>query len=253
MLVDLSIVVPAYNEAGRIVSTLEAIGAYLDARAGQGEIIVCVDGDDGTRERAVELATRDPRIAVLGSTARRGKGHGVREGVLRSAGRLIGFVDADYKTPIEELDAMLPLFSAGADVVIGSRKLADSLIEVPQPLYRRLGSSAFNAVMRNLVGLRGIRDTQCGFKFFRRDVAHRIFAMQQVDGYMFDVEILRLATLLGYMIREVPVRWRDDGDTRYNPVAGTIRNARELLRIRRLTYHGFPTRAGCDGAKEREA
>ncbi len=243
MPLELSIVVPAYNEAERIVSTLEAIGGYLQKRRLTGEIILCADGDDGTRERASELAQRDPRIVVLGSSARLGKGHGVREGVLRSTGRIIGFVDADYKTPIEELDAMLPSFTAGADVVIGSRKLVNSRIDVPQPLYRRLGSGAFHAVMRNLVGLRGIRDTQCGFKFFRGDIAHRIFAMQQVDGYMFDVEILRIAQMLGCKIIEVPVCWRDDGDTRYDPVAGTIRNARELLRIRRLKYHGFPTRA----------
>jgi dolichyl-phosphate beta-glucosyltransferase len=236
MPIDLSIVVPAYNEARRIVSTLEAIITYLDARDLQGEIIVVADGDDGTRERATEMAVIDPRITVLGSTTRRGKGRGVREGVQRSTGEFIGFVDADYKTPIDELDAMLPLFGAGSDVVIGSRKLATSRIDVPQPLHRRLGSSAFHAIMANLVGLHGIRDTQCGFKFFRRNVAHRIFAMQQVDGYMFDVEILRIATMLGYTIREVPVRWRDDGDTRYNPVAGTLRNARELLRIRRLRY-----------------
>jgi len=233
---DLSIVVPAYNEARRIVSTLEAIVAYLDLRGHHGQIIVAVDGDDGTRERAADMALRDTRITVLGSTSRRGKGRGVRDGVLRSTGDLIGFVDADYKTPIDELDVMLPLFAAGADVVIGSRKLANSRIDVPQPLYRRLGSSAFHTIMRNLVGLHGIRDTQCGFKFFRRDVAHRIFTMQQVDGYMFDVEILRIAKMLGYTIREVPVRFRDDGDTRYNPIIGTLRNARELLRIRRLRY-----------------
>ena len=239
MPIDLSIVVPAYNEARRIVSTLEAIAAYLDQSAHHGEIVVVADGEDGTRERAGEMAVTDPRITVLGSTARRGKGRGVREGVLRSTGELIGFVDADYKTPIDELDAMVPLFGEGADVVIGSRKLASSRIDVPQPLYRRLGSTAFHAIMSNLVGLHGIRDTQCGFKFFRRDVAHRIFAMQQVDGYMFDVEILHIATMLGYAIREVPVRWRDDGDTRYNPVAGTLRNARELLRIRRLRYADY--------------
>jgi dolichyl-phosphate beta-glucosyltransferase len=236
MPIDLSIVVPAYNEVRRIVSTLEAIAAYLDQRKYDGEIIVVADGDDGTREQVAEMAKRDARIMVFGSAARRGKGGGVREGVLRCSGETIGFVDADYKTPIEELDAMLPLLAAGADVVIGSRKLTDSRIDVPQPLYRRLGSSAFHAVVANLVGLHGIRDTQCGFKFFRREVAHRIFAMQKVDGYMFDVEILRIATMLGCTIREVPVRFRDDGDTRYNPVAGTLRNARELLRIRRLTY-----------------
>lgn len=233
---NLSIVVPAYDEARRIVSTLRAILRYVDQKYLEAEVICCADGEDGTREAAGELAHYDARLIVMGHATRLGKGRGVREGVLRARGDVIGFVDADYKTPIEELDALLPYFERGADVVIGSRKLADSQIDVAQPLYRRLGSNAFHMVMRRLVGLHGIHDTQCGFKFFKREVAHRIFSMQQIDGYMFDVEILRLAMLLGYTIQEVPVRWRDDGDSRYNPIAGTFRNARELLRIRRLRY-----------------
>lgn len=236
MPVDLSIVVPAFNEAGRIVGTLEAIRCYVDARNVTAEIIVCADGDDGTREKAAALSVRDARIAVIGNADRRGKGRGVRNGMLQANGSLIGFIDADYKTPIEELDRALPLFGDGADVVIGSRRLAGSRIEVAQPLHRRAGSRAFHAIMHHLVGLHGIADTQCGFKFFRREAAKRIFSMQQVDGYMFDVEVLRLALLLGYSVREIPVRWRDDGDTRYNPLLGTLRNARELLRIRRLRY-----------------
>jgi dolichyl-phosphate beta-glucosyltransferase len=236
MACDLSIVVPAYNEAGRIVATLRAILDFVDRKSLAAEVILCADGADGTREAAGELARHDARVMVMGQIARLGKGRGVREGVLRGQGDVIGFVDADYKTPIEELDNLLPHLNAGADVVIGSRKVAGSSIAVPQPLYRRVGSTAFHAVMSRLVGLHGIADTQCGFKFFRREAAHRIFSIQQVDGYMFDVEILRLAMMLGYTIREVPVCWHDDGDSRYNPVTGTIRNARELLRIRRLRY-----------------
>ena len=90
--------------------------------------------------------------------------------------------------------------------------------------------------MRKLVGLRGIRDSQCGFKFFSREAAKRIFSLQRIDGYMFDVEILRLARLLGYEVREVGVRWRDDGDSRYDPGLGTLRNALDLLRIRKMRY-----------------
>jgi dolichyl-phosphate beta-glucosyltransferase len=233
---QISIVVPAYNEADRIVCTLQAIGKYLDARDMSGEIIVCADGDDGTRENAWEWARTDRRVLVLGTAQRRGKGRGVRDGVLRASGELVGFVDADYKTPIEEFDAMLPEFTRGADLVIGSRKMAGSRIDVAQPLYRRLGSRVFHRVMRRLVGLQGVGDTQCGFKFFRREVGHTLFAMQRVDGYMFDVEILRLAKMLQYSIVEVPVRWRDDGDSRYSPISGTLKNARELLRIRNLKY-----------------
>jgi dolichyl-phosphate beta-glucosyltransferase len=232
----LSIIVPAYNESVTIGRTLSAMREYLDGQSFSHEIIVCADGTDGTREQASCVAPGDPQIIVVGSDERGGKGRAVRNGVMRAAGRFIGFVDADYKTPIEELSKIVPWLERGEDVVIGSRRMADARIAVPQPLYRRLGSRAFSFAMRGLVGLHGIRDTQCGFKFFQRAAARRLFSLQRVDGYMFDVEILRLARLLNYRIREVGVAWQDDGDSRYNPVAGTFRNARDLLRIRRMRY-----------------
>jgi dolichyl-phosphate beta-glucosyltransferase len=233
---DLSLVVPAYNEVGRIAATLEAMRTFLDARKFSWQIIVAADGTDGTREAAAAWARGDQRISVIGSPQRAGKGRGVRLGVELATGKTIGFIDADYKTPIEEIEKILPCFSEGFDIVIGSRKVGDAKIEKPQPLYRRLGSAAFHAVMGTLLGLSDIRDTQCGFKFFRHDAAKKIFSLQRIDGYMFDVEILRLARLLNLRIKEVGVRWRDDGDTRYSPISGTIKNARELLRIRMLRY-----------------
>jgi len=99
-----------------------------------------------------------------------------------------------------------------------------------------VGSKVFAWTMRATVGLYGIKDTQCGFKFYRRDVATDLFTRQRIDGYMFDVEILRLAKRSGYRIKEVGVRWADDGDTRYNPIGGTLKNAKELLRIRFMRY-----------------
>ena len=117
----------------------------------------------------------------------------------------------------------------------------DSKIERAQPLYRRLGSKAFAMIMRRIVGLYDVVDTQCGFKFFQQNVARALFTRQRIDGYMFDVEILRLAKTMKYTITEVGVRWQDDGDSRYNPVTGTIRNAKELLRIRFMRYPKTPT------------
>ena len=237
---DLSLVVPAYNEVGRIAATLEAMRTFLDARKFSWQIIVAADGTDGTREAAAAWARGDGRILVSGSPQRAGKGRGVRLGVELATGKTIGFIDADYKTPIEEIEKIIPAFDEGFDVVIGSRKVVGAQIDKSQPLYRRLGSAAFHAVMGTLLGLSDIRDTQCGFKFFRHDAAKRIFSLQRIDGYMFDVEILRLARLLNLRIKEVGVRWRDDGDTRYSPISGTIKNARELLRIRMLRYPDLP-------------
>ena len=229
-----SIVVPAYNEVQRIAQTLRDIQSYLDAQGHTYEIIVSADGDDGTREVVAAMAKRDSRVRVIGSSERGGKGKGVRDGVMLARGRYVGNVDADYKTPIDQIERVLPHLHEGWDLVIGSRRMDGAEISKHQPLYRRLGSKAFACVMRTLIGLHAIQDTQCGFKFFRRDVARELFTRQKIDGYMFDVEILRLATLLGYSIKEVGVRWADDGDTRYDPIGGTYKNAKELFRIRRL-------------------
>jgi dolichyl-phosphate beta-glucosyltransferase len=230
------IVVPAYNEVTSIAPTLTEICAYFSAKPYDFEIVVAADGDDGTRELVREMATREPRLRVIGDRDRRGKGRGVREGVRAVRGDVIGFVDADNKTPITEFDKFESHFAAGADVVIGSRALRDSRVERPQKWYRRAGSRVFAAGMHAIVGLHAIADTQCGFKFFRRRAAEDIFGRQRIDGYMFDVEILYLASQAGYRIAQVPVRWRDDGDSRLDLVRGNLRNLRDLLRIRLGSY-----------------
>lgn len=250
---DLSLIVPAYNEARSIGHTVQALRSYLEARAFDYEVIVAADGDDGTREIVADMAAGDARLSVLGGPERRGKGRGIRLGVARAQGRIVGFVDADYKTPIEEMDKMLPWFERGFDVVIGSRGVAESRVEVPQALYRRIGSRAFGLAMHSILGLRNVRDTQCGFKLFRGDVARGLFARQKIDGYMFDVEILHLANRTGYRIKEVGVRWRDDRDSRLDLVAGNWRNLVDLLRIRFARYPGPPAALFPEAAPERGA
>jgi dolichyl-phosphate beta-glucosyltransferase len=230
---ELSIVVPAYNEANKVCATLTAIVTYLRERGSSFEIVVVADGDDGTLERAREFASSaGTNVRVVGSPARRGKGRGVREGVAMSSGRVIGFLDADNKTPIEEIEKLLPWLEDGYDVAIGSRAMADSSVEIAQPLHRRVGSKAFGVAMHLAIGLRDIRDTQCGFKFFRGTVARDLFRRQRIDGYMFDVEILHLAKRHGYRIKEVGVRWSDDADSRLQLLSGNWRNAIDILRIR---------------------
>jgi dolichyl-phosphate beta-glucosyltransferase len=178
-----------------------------------------------------ELGQSNPRIQVTGHPERLGKGRGVREAAALATGEIIGYADADYKVPIEEFDKIAPLL-AEYDVVTGSRALNRDLVERRQPLYRRIGSRGFAVFMQTLVGLRGITDSQCGFKFFRRRVAQELFRCQKIDGYMFDVELLALALLFGYRVKEVPIRWRDDGDSRLQLLSGNVRNVIDLFRIR---------------------
>jgi dolichyl-phosphate beta-glucosyltransferase len=232
----LTLIVPAYNEAKSIRRTLGAIQSYLDQQPYSYEIIVSADGDDGTRELVAEVAAVDSRVSVIGSAERGGKGRGIRNGVALARGQIIGFCDADYKTPIEEMAKLIPWLDDGYDIAIGSRGVAESQIEVAQPLYRQLGSRAFAVAMHLIIGLWGLHDTQCGFKFFHGAVARDLFGRQRIDGYMFDVEVLYLAEHSHYRIKEVGIRWHDDGDSRLDLVAGNWRNMLDILKIRFGTH-----------------
>src|SRR5258708_6850889 len=187
---DVSLILPAYNESATIAGTLREAHAYFQSRGLTCQIIVSADGNDGTREKSRELAGEIPGLVVLGSEQRSGKGRGIRLGVVQATGAIIGFADADNKVPIDEFDQFLPMLRESHDVVIGSRGSRTSKIEKAQPLYRQLGSRGFAVLMQAIVGLPGIVDSQCGFKFFRHEFAKAIFARQRVDGYMYDVEIL---------------------------------------------------------------
>ena len=227
---DISLILPAYNEARVIRATTAEAIAYFAARKLSYELIVAADGADGTREIVRELALSNPALHVLGADARRGKGLGIREAVAIATGSIIGYADADNKVPIDEFDKFRPQLDAGVEAVIGSRNKG-ATIEKKQPLYRRVGSRGFHYFMQTFVGLPGINDTQCGFKFFQHSVAKELFRRQKIDGYMFDVEILAIARRLRYRIAQVPIRWRDDADSRLDLVAGNLRNVRDIFRI----------------------
>ncbi|MFI5178591.1 MAG: dolichyl-phosphate beta-glucosyltransferase [Vicinamibacterales bacterium] len=245
-----TVVVPAFNEARSIVTTLGELRAYFEAKPYDYEIIVAADGTDGTREIVTGLARTATRLRVIGGPERRGKGRGIRQAVGMARGDVIGFVDADNKTPITEFDRFEPYLIDGWDVVLGSRGLRESRVERLQPWFRRLGSKGFGVFMHAAVGLNDIVDTQCGFKFFQRPVALDLFRRQRIDGYMFDVEILYLATKRGCRIAQVPVRWRDDGDSRLDLVRGNIRNFFDVLQIRFTHYENPPVSAVESGAAD---
>ena len=227
---QISLILPAYNEARVIPVTIGEAVRYFDSRGLSYQIIVAADGTDGTREIVRKMAATNPALIATGADARRGKGLGIREAVAIASGAVIGYADADNKVPIEDFDKVRPVLEAGVDVVIGTRR-EGATIERAQPLYRRIGSVGFHFFMQTVVGLGGIQDTQCGFKFFQHNVAKELFRRQKIDGYMFDVEILAISRRLGYRIAQVPIRWRDDADSRLNLVSGNLRNVRDIFRI----------------------
>ena len=230
---DLSIVIPAYNEEKRILTTLGKTLEFLQQRSWSYELLAV---DDGSADRTVacieEYAQDHPEVRCVQNGRNRGKGFSVRHGIQEARGKYIGFMDGDYKTDIAGLDDVMPLLEKGRDGVIGDRTLGATEFVVARKAYREWGSKDFRFLLGMLLGLQGFGDTQCGFKFFQVEVVRDLFARQKVDGFMFDVEILMLANKQGYQIDKIPVKWTFDPDSRFNPVTGTIKNFKDLARIR---------------------
>ena len=230
----LSVVIPAYDEEDRIGETLRTIRTYLDRQTFASEIIVV---DDGCVDRtcAVAEAALDGRegVRILRRRENRGKGYSVREGVMASSGAFILFSDADLSTAIEEVEKFWPLMEGGSDIVIGSRALPDSDIRIRQNRFRELMGKTFNLFVRIFV-MRGIRDTQCGFKLFRRDAALEVFSRVRTPGFSFDVEALYIARRLGLVVDQVPVIWKNSPQSKVRIIGSSARMFRDILRIRRL-------------------
>ncbi|WP_433441989.1 dolichyl-phosphate beta-glucosyltransferase [Nonomuraea sp. CA-141351] len=205
--IDLSVVIPAYNEEARLGATLASVCTHLSTTPLSWELIVVDDGSaDGTLAVAAAAAGAEPRMRVIRWPANRGKGHAVRRGVLVSRGRQVLFTDADLATPIEEFGRLRAALSQGADAAIGSRARPGSRILVRQHPVRHLLGTLGNRLIRAMA-LPGVADTQCGFKLFDGDKARVVFGRARLDGWAFDVEILRAFARRGWPVREVPVRW----------------------------------------------
>lgn len=225
-------VVPAYNEAQRLPRTLEALFAYYEAQDYPYDVTIVSDGSrDQTSDIARSFASTHPTFRLLEYAPNRGKGYAVRLGVLEAKGEWILFCDADLATPQEETDKLLKHMEHGADVAIGSRPLAESRLERRQPLYRELLGRLFNKVVQ-LLAIRGIDDTQCGFKMFTRKAAHDIFSRCKLEGFSFDFEALLIARDLGYRIDEVPIRWSHQEGSKVVLLRDGPRMLRDLIALR---------------------
>jgi dolichyl-phosphate beta-glucosyltransferase len=228
----LSIVVPAYNEAKRLPGTLPRMIEYAQRLGEPVEIIVVDDGSvDGTAGIATAIGEKCGFVTVLQADEDRGKGAAVRRGMLAAGLGHVLFTDADLSTPIEEADKLRAALAGGADVAIGSRRLAGSDVQVHQPWLRETAGRAFSGLV-SLLLLPGIRDSQCGFKAFRRSAARALFGRQRLDGFGFDAEVLWLARQLGYRVAEIPIVWRDDRRSSVRLVRDSGGMLLDLARIR---------------------
>ncbi len=236
----LSVIVPAYNEEGRISGALESVRAYAAGFDGGVELVVVDDGSsDGTVgvvrafAEAVGGDGREPGFAVrlIEQGRNRGKGAAVRRGMLEARGVWRLMCDADMATPIEEFDRLRPHLEAGARVVIASRDMPESRLEPAQPWRRRVSGWVFRALRRSLM-LRHVRDSQCGFKAFEGALAGAVFRLQEDERFAFDVEVLALAEKMGERVVEVGVLWRDNRDSRVRIVRDSVDMFRTLIRLR---------------------
>lgn len=227
---DLSIVVPAFNEARRIGETLDELQQWLRTTSFDWEVRIVDDGSEDETVGIVERAARtEPRIVVQ-REPHRGKGGTVREGLLAARGELRFMCDADLSMPLRELSRFLAVVPSECDIAVGSRQ-GTKAVRVGEPAHRHVMGRVFNTFVRRAV-LPGISDSQCGFKLFSARAVEAIFSKVTIEGWAFDVEALCIARLQGWRIAEVPVEWHYKSDSRVSVVRDPLRMVRDIWRIR---------------------
>jgi len=236
---DLTLVIPAFNEAERIEATLRDVAAYLDGLGADYELLVVDDGStDGTVALIESLQAEFPPLRCLVSATNRGKGHAVRQGMLAAQGRVRLMLDADGAMPPTELFKLIdPLRRGDADVAIGSRYVMGSSVERAQPGWRRAWSRVIHRVAERRL-IPGIQDAHCGYKAFTAPAAERVFSRAEINGWTFDLEVLALSLAMGLGVEEVGIRWADDARTKVRGVRELKGLAREWRTIRRNVDQG---------------
>jgi len=230
--VYLSVVVPAYNEQDRLPKTLEAIGAYLSRQPYNYEIIAVNDGSkDNTASAVNALVGKIANLKLIDNRVNHGKGYVVRQGMLSAEGQIRLFTDSDNSTPMEEIEKLLPFFKDGYDIVIGSRDAKGAILDPPQPMIRQFLGEGFGLLTNIIVGTWGISDTQCGFKAMTARAAQDILPRCRVDRFAFDPEILMLARLLKYRVKEIGILWKNDLHSKVK-LSSMFKMFLDLLRIR---------------------
>jgi len=242
--IKLSVIIPAYNEELRLPQYLARVVPYIAEMFGAAaEILVVDDGSlDATAAVSREAGKASGLVRVIRLEQNRGKGYAIKTGMLVAKGNLRLFTDADGATPIEELRKLLVAIDAGADIVVASRALRDDSRVVDSRWSRRIMGSCFNLLVRSLA-VPGIRDTQCGFKLFRGEVAERLFKLQRIPGFGFDPEVLFLAHKLSCRVVEVPVNWQDVAGSKVNVLRDSVRMFSDLFTVRMNWHAGAYTQS----------
>lgn len=236
--VPFSLVIPAYNEERRLPTSIRDIRSFFSSINDPFEVLVIIEkSTDRTLELAREAAKGDDRIQVIDNQVQRGKGYAVRSGMQRARGEIVFFMDADLSTPLAEILKFLAYFKEHpeVDVLIGSRAHAQSLIIKRQNFFRQSLGRTFNKFVQ-LFGIKGIEDTQCGFKAFRARANREIFSRQTLDGFAFDVEVLLLAQRLGFKTEALPVKWINSPDSKVRILIDPIKMLWDLIRIRWIVH-----------------
>lgn len=226
----ISVVIPCYNEQKRIGKSLDKIIVYFAKKKYTYEIIVV---DDGSKDKSIQIvkAKKNKNIKIFKNKQNYGKGYSVKRGMLKAKYPLVLFSDADLATPIAEIEKLIKQIKKGYDVAIASRNMKESQIETYQPVHRQIMGKLFSYLVK-LIALRSFKDTQCGFKLFKKDVAKRIFQKLTLNRFAFDVEALVIAQKQKYRIIEVPVKWIDKTGSTINPLKDSIKMLKDLVIIR---------------------
>ncbi|HEX9022902.1 MAG TPA: dolichyl-phosphate beta-glucosyltransferase [Geobacteraceae bacterium] len=236
--IALSVVIPAFNEERRLPAYLDRVLAYLEGRSFSFEVVIVDDGSSDNTAAVVErYAARDQRVRLVRLQRNRGKGGAVKTGMLSSTGKLRLFTDADGATPIAEVERLKKAIEAGADVAVGSRALKDDALRVRTRFHRKFIGTVFNRIVRALT-VKGINDTQCGFKLFTARAANAVFPLQNIEDFGFDVELLYICRKKGLPLAEVPVNWTDIPGTKVKLVRDSLRMLKDVVRIRLSDWRG---------------
>jgi dolichyl-phosphate beta-glucosyltransferase len=237
MSIHLSIVIPAYNEAKRLTDSLDKIKEFMDKQNFSYEVLIVENGSrDGTFEIALQCSRRFEKFSVIHENLI-GKGNAVRVGMLAANGEYRFMCDADLSMPIEEIVNFLSPQVKDPQIVIASRELEGS-VRHDEPESRHIGGRLINTMIQSIV-LPGFEDSQCGFKLFRADIAEDLFSHQTLEGWAFDIEILAIARMRGYEVKEIPINWYYSEESKIQPLRDAFRMTTDMFKIRRNLRRGI--------------